>query len=88
MKFKDILTESSWEKMHSYLTGRFEDEFGLEDVSELESAIMKPRDQVNIRCASAKGIDTTYNALKTEFDDFDLRPDTENLTITITFKKD
>mgnify|MGYP003626652055 CR=1 FL=1 len=88
MKFNDILNESSWEKMHNYLTGRFEDEFGLVDIGDLVSAVKKPVDQVTIKCASSDGMKTTYNALKTEFDEFDVVTDIHKLIVVISYKKD
>ena len=88
MKFNDILNESSWEKMHNYLTGRFEDDFGLVDIVPLKNAVMKPTDQVMIKCATPEAIDVTYNALKTEFDEFEVVSDKNKMTIIISYKKD
>jgi len=88
MKFKDVINESSWEKMHNYLTGRFEDEFGLVDINDLVSAVKKPTDRVTLKCASSQGVKTTYDALKSEFDEFDIVTDKHKLIVVISYKKD
>ncbi len=88
MKFKDVINESSWEKMHNYLTGRFEDEFGLVDINDLISAVKKPVDRVTLKCASPQGVKTTYDALKSEFDEFDIVTDKHKLIVVISYKKD
>ena len=88
MKFNDILNESSWEKMHNYLTGRFEDEFGLVDISDLVSTVSKPKKQATIKCATKDGMKIVYNALKTEFDEFDVVTDIHKLIVVISYKED
>tara|TARA_R100000951_G_scaffold51216_1_gene43215 strand:- start:129 stop:395 length:267 start_codon:yes stop_codon:yes gene_type:complete len=88
MKFKDVINESSWEKMHNYLTGRFEDEFGLVDINDLVSAVKKSTDRVTLKCASPQGVKATYNALKSEFDEFDIVTDKHKLIVVISYKKD
>lgn len=88
MKFKDFyINESSWEKMHNYLTGRFEDEFGIVDLKDLKNAVMKPTDEVKIGCASKEAVDNTYVALKRDFDEFEVIPDEQKLKIIIKYKK-
>ena len=88
MKFKDVINESSWEKMHNYLTGRFEDEFGLVDINDLVSAVKKPANRVTLKCASPQAVKTTYDALKSEFDEFDIVTDKHKLIVVISYKKD
>lgn len=88
MKFKDVINESSWEKMYDYLTGRFEDEFGLVDINDLVSAVKNPTDRVTLKCASPQGVEATYNALKKEFKQFDIDTNKHKLIVVISYKKD
>ena len=87
MKLSEYINESSWEKMHNYLTGRFEDEFGIVELSDLEDAVKKPKEVVGIKCASKEAVENTCGALNKEFDDFDAVPDIDKLRIIIKYKK-